>query len=156
MSRGAHSNSNASSDERGEGNSKEGGRENERENGRENGKEGGAIAIDSYNVHRLVIAGLTVASKFFSDVFYLNSRYAKVRYPFCLAFLSVSLRLGRYSRQFGLPATRFPARTRVYEHDLSRTRHPVASTSFWLIRSGSTGASPPFIVRSSDPQTRNE
>jgi hypothetical protein len=36
------------------------------------------IAIDSYNVHRLVIAGITVASKFFSDVFYLNSRYAKV------------------------------------------------------------------------------
>lgn len=37
------------------------------------------FAIDSYNVHRLVIAGVTVASKFFSDVFYLNSRYAKVR-----------------------------------------------------------------------------
>lgn len=36
------------------------------------------IAIDSYNVHRLVIAGITAASKFFSDVFYLNSRYAKV------------------------------------------------------------------------------
>lgn len=37
------------------------------------------FAIDSYNVHRLVIAGITVASKFFSDVFYTNSRYAKVR-----------------------------------------------------------------------------
>ena len=37
------------------------------------------FAIDSYNVHRLVIAGVTVASKFFSDVFYTNSRYAKVR-----------------------------------------------------------------------------
>ncbi|CCA69483.1 related to PCL6-cyclin like protein interacting with Pho85p [Serendipita indica DSM 11827] len=37
-----------------------------------------AFAIDSYNVHRLVIAGVTVASKFFSDVFYTNSRYAKV------------------------------------------------------------------------------
>ena len=37
--------------------------------------------VDSYNVHRLVIAGVTVASKFFSDVFYTNSRYAKVR-PF--------------------------------------------------------------------------
>lgn len=36
------------------------------------------FAIDSYNVHRLVIAGITVASKFFSDVFYTNSRYAKV------------------------------------------------------------------------------
>jgi hypothetical protein len=33
--------------------------------------------IDSCNIHRLVIAGVTVASKFFSDVFYTNSRYAK-------------------------------------------------------------------------------
>ncbi|KAG6821892.1 hypothetical protein H0H93_006888, partial [Arthromyces matolae] len=37
----------------------------------------GRLVIDSYNVHRLVIAGVTVASKFFSDVFYTNSRYAK-------------------------------------------------------------------------------
>lgn len=40
------------------------------------------FAIDSFNVHRLVIAGVTVASKFFSDVFYTNSRYAKVSRPF--------------------------------------------------------------------------
>lgn len=54
--------------------------------GSESGEEGAAdphagmrgFAIDSYNVHRLVIAGVTVASKFFSDVFYTNSRYAKV------------------------------------------------------------------------------
>jgi len=39
---------------------------------------GKSFAIDSFNVHRLVIAGVTVASKFFSDVFYTNSRYAKV------------------------------------------------------------------------------
>ncbi|KAI0772533.1 cyclin-domain-containing protein [Trametes elegans] len=39
---------------------------------------GKVFAIDLYNVHRLVIAGVTVASKFFSDVFYTNSRYAKV------------------------------------------------------------------------------
>lgn len=39
---------------------------------------GRAFIIDSYNIHRLVIAGVTVASKFFSDVFYTNSRYAKV------------------------------------------------------------------------------
>ncbi|ORX36329.1 cyclin-domain-containing protein [Kockovaella imperatae] len=39
---------------------------------------GRGFAIDSYNIHRLVIAGVTVASKFFSDVFYTNSRYAKV------------------------------------------------------------------------------
>lgn len=36
------------------------------------------FAVDSFNIHRLIIAGLTVASKFFSDVFYTNSRYAKV------------------------------------------------------------------------------
>lgn len=39
---------------------------------------GEIIPIDFYNVHRLIIAGITVASKFFSDVFYTNSRYAKV------------------------------------------------------------------------------
>ncbi|KAI0786478.1 cyclin-domain-containing protein [Abortiporus biennis] len=39
---------------------------------------GKLFVIDSYNIHRLVIAGVTVASKFFSDVFYTNSRYAKV------------------------------------------------------------------------------
>lgn len=40
---------------------------------------GRPFIIDSFNIHRLVIAGVTVASKFFSDVFYTNSRYAKVR-----------------------------------------------------------------------------
>ncbi|KAH6915537.1 hypothetical protein BKA70DRAFT_1557798 [Coprinopsis sp. MPI-PUGE-AT-0042] len=39
---------------------------------------GRSFVIDSYNIHRLVIAGVTVASKFFSDVFYTNGRYAKV------------------------------------------------------------------------------
>jgi hypothetical protein len=37
--------------------------------------------VDSFNIHRLVIAGVTCASKFFSDVFYTNSRYAKVSIP---------------------------------------------------------------------------
>jgi PHO85 cyclin-6/7 len=36
------------------------------------------FVVDSYNIHRLVIAAVTCASKFFSDVFYTNSRYAKV------------------------------------------------------------------------------
>ncbi|MDI1493257.1 MAG: cyclin-like protein interacting with PHO85 [Ramalina farinacea] len=36
------------------------------------------FVVDSYNIHRLVMAGVTCASKFFSDVFYTNSRYAKV------------------------------------------------------------------------------
>lgn len=36
------------------------------------------FVIDSFNIHRLIIAGVTVASKFFSDIFYKNSRYAKV------------------------------------------------------------------------------
>ena len=39
------------------------------------------FVVDSYNIHRLVIAGVTCASKFFSDVFYTNSRYAKVTPP---------------------------------------------------------------------------
>ncbi|CEJ90101.1 Putative PHO85 cyclin-7 [[Torrubiella] hemipterigena] len=36
------------------------------------------LVVDSFNIHRLIIAGVTCASKFFSDVFYTNSRYAKV------------------------------------------------------------------------------
>jgi hypothetical protein len=40
--------------------------------------------VDSFNIHRLVIAGVTCASKFFSDVFYTNSRYAKVTTSFPL------------------------------------------------------------------------
>lgn len=43
------------------------------------GDEHQPLSIDSYNVHRLVITGIVVASKFCSDVFYTNSRYAKVR-----------------------------------------------------------------------------
>lgn len=39
------------------------------------------FVVDSFNIHRLVIAGVTCASKFFSDVFYTNSRYAKVSVP---------------------------------------------------------------------------
>jgi hypothetical protein len=40
------------------------------------------FVVDSFNIHRLVIAGVTCASKFFSDVFYTNSRYAKVKKSF--------------------------------------------------------------------------
>lgn len=36
------------------------------------------LRIDSYNIHRLIIAGVMVASKLFSDVFFTNARYAKV------------------------------------------------------------------------------
>ncbi|RCH83472.1 hypothetical protein CU098_004767 [Rhizopus stolonifer] len=39
---------------------------------------GKPFTIDSFNIHRLIIAGVMVASKFFSDVFYTNTRYAKV------------------------------------------------------------------------------
>ncbi|KAF7846047.1 hypothetical protein BT93_L5454 [Corymbia citriodora subsp. variegata] len=45
----------------------------------EESDDGQFFVVDSYNIHRLVIAGVTCASKFFSDVFYTNSRYAKVR-----------------------------------------------------------------------------
>jgi hypothetical protein len=37
------------------------------------------LRIDSYNIHRLVISGIMIASKFFSDVFFTNTRYAKVK-----------------------------------------------------------------------------
>ncbi|GMG55547.1 unnamed protein product [Ambrosiozyma monospora] len=43
-----------------------------------NNKQQQSFVMDSYNIHRLIISGITVASKFFSDVFYKNSRYAKV------------------------------------------------------------------------------
>ncbi|KAI9485666.1 MAG: cyclin-domain-containing protein, partial [Benjaminiella poitrasii] len=36
------------------------------------------ITINSFNIHRLLITSITVASKFTSDVYYTNSRYAKV------------------------------------------------------------------------------
>ncbi|CAO3644088.1 unnamed protein product [Cunninghamella blakesleeana] len=39
----------------------------------------GGLRIDSYNVHRLIITGVMISSKFFSDVFYTNTRYAKVK-----------------------------------------------------------------------------
>ena len=46
------------------------------------------FVVDSFNIHRLVIAGVTCASKFFSDVFYTNSRYAKVCFPFAMPSLA--------------------------------------------------------------------
>jgi len=39
---------------------------------------GKPFSIDSFNIHRLIISGIMVSSKFFSDVFFTNSRYAKV------------------------------------------------------------------------------
>lgn len=44
------------------------------------------FVVDSFNIHRLVIAGVTCASKFFSDIFYTNSRYAKVS---CIASMII-------------------------------------------------------------------
>ncbi|CEG80856.1 Putative Pho85p cyclin of the Pho80p subfamily, Pcl7p [Rhizopus microsporus] len=42
------------------------------------GKQNTGLRIDSYNIHRLIISGIMVASKLFSDVFFTNTRYAKV------------------------------------------------------------------------------
>ncbi|EQC53053.1 cyclin pho85 family protein [Schizosaccharomyces japonicus yFS275] len=39
---------------------------------------GGAVVIGNENIHRLLIAGFTCASKYWSDVYYTNSRSAKV------------------------------------------------------------------------------
>ncbi|KAJ2743057.1 cyclin-like protein interacting with PHO85 [Coemansia sp. BCRC 34301] len=36
------------------------------------------FTVDAFSIHRLVITGVTIASKWFSDVFFTNSRYAKV------------------------------------------------------------------------------
>ncbi|KAI8338979.1 cyclin-domain-containing protein [Chlamydoabsidia padenii] len=36
------------------------------------------LRIDSFNIHRLMITGIMISSKYFSDVFYTNTRYAKV------------------------------------------------------------------------------
>lgn len=47
------------------------------------------FVADSFNIHRLVIAGVTCASKFFSDIFYTNSRYAKVPISLLLSFESI-------------------------------------------------------------------
>lgn len=71
---------------------------------------GRTFVIDSYNIHRLVIAGVTVASKFFSDVFYTNSRYAKVRIA-PLSFTNVSyltITTGRRSTPIRTKPTRTP------------------------------------------------
>jgi PHO85 cyclin-6/7 len=60
---------------------------------------GRSFVIDSFNIHRLVIAGVTVASKFFSDVFYTNSRYAKVR----VSFVAADRRRSSRSRSVAYP-----------------------------------------------------
>ncbi|ORX93869.1 cyclin-domain-containing protein [Basidiobolus meristosporus CBS 931.73] len=36
------------------------------------------LVIDPYNIHRLIIVAFVIATKFFSDIFYTNTRYAKV------------------------------------------------------------------------------
>ena len=36
------------------------------------------FVMNSYNIHRLLISAVTVSTKFFSDFFYSNSRYARV------------------------------------------------------------------------------
>ncbi|ORX88766.1 cyclin-domain-containing protein [Basidiobolus meristosporus CBS 931.73] len=41
-------------------------------------KSADGILVNSYTIHRLLITSITIANKFFSDVIYPNSRYAKV------------------------------------------------------------------------------
>ncbi|KAJ1905010.1 cyclin-like protein interacting with PHO85 [Coemansia sp. IMI 209127] len=36
------------------------------------------FTVDAYSIHRLIITGVTIGAKWFSDVFFTNSRYAKV------------------------------------------------------------------------------
>jgi len=80
------------------------------------------FVVDSFNIHRLVIAGVTCASKFFSDVFYTNSRYAKVglqsRAPD--VFIVANSRTGR-----GPPARRAqPPRAPIPAAERFPPRHP--------------------------------
>lgn len=44
----------------------------------EDGQRSQLFVMDSFNIHRLIIAGITVSTKFLSDFFYSNSRYARV------------------------------------------------------------------------------
>lgn len=44
----------------------------------ENEDEKQNFVMDSYNIHRLLISAVTVSTKFFSDFFYSNARYARV------------------------------------------------------------------------------
>lgn len=53
------------------------------------------FVVDSFNIHRLIIAGVTCSSKFFSDVFYTNSRYAKVSGTLVLLLLALILTVDR-------------------------------------------------------------
>lgn len=54
---------------------------NAKDDGRHAPAQATYFVVDSFNIHRLIISGVTCASKFFSDVFYTNSRYAKVCPP---------------------------------------------------------------------------
>ena len=61
------------------------------------------FVVDSFNIHRLVIAGVTCASKFFSDVFYTNSRYAKVVSCHCRSRkIFLMIETGRWSTISGV------------------------------------------------------
>lgn len=57
---------------------KRNGDSNNQSNGTEQSESEQLFVMDSYNIHRLVISGITVSSKFFLDIFYKNLRYAKV------------------------------------------------------------------------------
>ena len=78
------------------------------------------FTIDSFNVHRLVITTIAVATKFFSDQFYTNSRYARVRIP------SLHLTIGRRLT----PPRIKPSRTPIphpprFQSDDSTRRNPI-------------------------------
>ncbi|RCH78967.1 hypothetical protein CU098_007547, partial [Rhizopus stolonifer] len=44
---------------------------------KENPSQRPSLHVDSYNIHRLIITGLMISSKLYSDVFFTNTRYAK-------------------------------------------------------------------------------
>lgn len=71
------------------------------------------FVVDSFNIHRLIIAGVTCASKFFSDVFYTNSRYAKVCPLPATAVVTVWLLTQQNTGRRPPPARTEPPRTAV-------------------------------------------
>lgn len=74
------------------------------------------FVVDSFNIHRLVIAGVTCASKFFSDVFYTNSRYAKVCLFFCSPYFCAN------------STPRYPHAQAVPNHDKIGWGSPISRT----------------------------
>ncbi|KAG6855282.1 hypothetical protein H0H87_005536, partial [Tephrocybe sp. NHM501043] len=111
---------------------------------------GRSFVIASFNIHHLAIAGVTIASKFFSDVFYTISHYAKVGglplaklnqlelqfllNNFCLIISSAEMQ--HYAEQLVLFSSSANPQTQQNPH-----AHPPPSITRTCAKSASTSAS---------------